>query len=298
VSKHSLFKGRRILIAGGSGFIGRSVTNYLLKQAAEVVWIVKNKPKSSPKLKVYEWEQFIKNSKFKSKFTDLIIATNTSLNKDFPHSAKSIFETHVSAPIQLLNWSRENGVKHVIHFSSGSVYSFDKIQQPGIISSKTPQFFLTSKFAMDLLAQEFSSHLTIQIIRLFRPYGPSQGNTLINQILKSVVKGQILNLTKPDGPQIQPIHLDDISLVVSYLLNSPKSCIIDLAGRERMTLGELARKAGRIFSVQPKFKVLSQKAEHDRSIRTSGIPAIDRLITTPINNGLRSMSDFLKEHTS
>jgi nucleoside-diphosphate-sugar epimerase len=277
---------KRILIAGGAGFIGRSLTDHLSSRGCEIHWLVRNKRPSTHGIKTHLPKEL---PKFRTEyFQSLIISTNTPLNKDFPRSAKEIFESHVSTPFNLLDWAVRHKIKSAVHFSSGSILTSPRHPDARLFQE---DMFILAKRAMDLLCHGYGNLLNLHIVRLFRPYGPYQGNNLLNRLVQKVWEGETIQLTRSDGPRIQPIYLGDVAKVTEALLDKRGSSVINLAGKERITMGAFLRAFARIASKRPRVTHSEQVAAHDQTVSSTGDKKLDRLITTPLDKGLQFMLD-------
>ena len=279
--------GRRILIAGGAGFVGRALTGHLLSKGADVAWLEPHSVEVPPGITLhmgcppgdYHWP--------KGTFTDLILSSSGDNREPFPQKSISFFEAGISTPFYLVQWAIKNEVSHIVVLSSGSVYFMDGLSRPGATLNKLPTFNESIKYAEELLLRHFSAYTYLHFIRLFRPYGPGKSTSLVNSAVQRLIEGKPVKLKSPDGPFIQPTFLDDLAAAVMHLLSIKESNIIDLAGKERVTLGEVVRLFGEIAHLTPTFQLLPEKARHDREIHGSGIKEIDRLIITPLNQGLK-----------
>jgi hypothetical protein len=158
---------------------------------------------------------------------------------------------------------------------------------PGAIPGDLPTFNESVKYAGELLLRHFRDYTNLHMVRLFRPYGPGKTTSLVNSAVQQLINGNPITLKSPDGPIIQPSFLEDVASAVACMLLMPESNIVDLAGKERVTLGEIVRRFAEMADLIPNFQILSEEAIHDREIQGSGIKEIDRLVKTSLNEGLK-----------
>ncbi len=132
----------------------------------------------------------------------------------------------------------------------------------------------------------------MQVVRLFRPYGPGPDRSTVNRVLRRALLGEKIQISRPDGPLIQPVFVEDVCKVIATLSRLEKSAVVDVAGRERLSLKELIRRWADVTGVAVKWQMAPDRAVHDRKVFTSGLAEIDALVTTPIDQGLQIMRSW------
>ncbi len=267
--------------------MGRVLTGHLLERNADITWLEPRPLDTPPGVKLHIGSQPGDYQWPKGSFTDLIIAANASNREPFPKKGIPYFQANISTPFYLLQWAIDAGISHVVMFSSGSVYFVERLAEAGANFNGLPTFNESVKYAEELLLRHFALYTYLHIVRLFRPYGPGKSTSLVNSAVRRLIDGKPVKLKSPDGPLIQPIFLEDAAKAVAHLLTVNESNIIDLAGRERVSLGKIVRDFAGMANLIPDFFIQPEKAIHDREIKESGVKEIDCLITTPLKQGLK-----------
>lgn len=279
-TKKMIMSGRRVLIAGGGGFLGRGLTPYLQSRGYRIDWLTRCFTKSPRGVSCHIWSSSEAAPWRRKKFTDLIIATGAHRVSVSNQDAGDLYHTHVEVPLRLAMWAAGSGVQRVIHISSGSASQSEKISNDAYTAAKS---------VAEKLLWNFQSRYDLKILRLFRPYGPTGDRTLINRLLRRAIADEEIVLAHPDGMKIQPIYLDDICAVVAALLEMKGSFDVDLAGNERMTLGALLRLWGEVSGKDVRYRFSGKVKLHDRRISGTGYRELDVLVKTRVAQGLQKI---------
>ena len=214
---------KTVLIVGGSGFVGQTLTSHFLKHGMRVVWITRKPVTSPPSVKtVVGWPS---NRWLSScgKISGLVILNNTTVNKQFPTKASEILDTHLQVPLQMTNEAVQRGISPIIYFSTGSVYVEKPVLKVGQPFDNKSDFFISAKFGAEHLLKHYSRFATIHLVRLFRPYGPGFGGSLINHLLTNLYNRKPIDLLGGEGPRMQPVHLWDVARITLSLLSCSES---------------------------------------------------------------------------
>lgn len=282
---------RRVLLVGGGGFLGRALTPRLEELGASVVWLEPRRVVGPRGVRVVSWREIESLAVLRRGITDVVLMANFPRNHDFPAAAAEIIDVHLGAPLRIASLFPSGKLRCLVLFSTGSIY--DEKGPPGagpIAPGELPPFFVTAKLAAELLLRHYARNTRVQVIRLFRPYGPGGSTALVNRLAAAAVEGREVQLDGRDGPRIQPIHVDDVARAVTTLLSVEGSHVADLAGKERVTLGEIVRRAARAQGARPRLRASGRVAADDRAIRGTGVPALDRLPRIPLAVGLCSLT--------
>lgn len=187
----------KILVTGGSGFVGRNLTKKLVEDGHEVmITSTGNEPHIDGITKVlYAGLNGVNYRQLPS--LDAVIhlmANNDTLYQD----RQEMFRLNVDEPRDLFYQTKAKGCKCFIYASSTAVYG----SQPApYIESETAVLPLNvygeSKAAFDEFAMEFAKNfsLTVYGFRYCNIYGPGEEQkgkrmSMIGQILRQVIKGE------------------------------------------------------------------------------------------------------------
>ena len=196
----------KIYITGSEGFFGSHLTEYLVKLGHKITCLIQYNSFHN-----YGWLDDLKNQKNKNikylfgDIRDLSFLKHTTKNHDIiinlaalisiPHSytsVKSFLDTNLIGTYNILESSKENNIKQLIHTSTSEVYGtamYSPIDEKHPLQPQSP--YSASKIAADNLALSYfySYNLPVTILRPFNMFGPRQSTraiipTIITQVLK------------------------------------------------------------------------------------------------------------------
>ena len=219
-------KKNKILITGGTGFIGYHLAKKCLKLNWSVDSISTSLPKEKRKLKNVKYLIF-DISKKKN------IIKNLSLNYDYiVNLAGHVDHTHKQKTIK----SHFNGCKNLAEFflnskikrfiQIGSSIEYGKMRSPQIEKKKSPKktysFYGRAKLLSTKLLLEFFKryNFPITILRLYLVYGPKQDT---NRIVPVTVMNAIYNKEFNCSSGIQKrdfIYIDDVVAAIIKVLKN------------------------------------------------------------------------------
>ena len=258
----------RILVTGASGFIGRHLVQGLVQKSYDVCAVVRpgNLPCPPPVKTVFAdlaqpgWTLVLPGNSAADTIIHLAQSRQFRLGLDH---ASDLVQVNVSATTELLSWGRAHGVKRFFLASSGSVYGKDN---PGACFEDqecAPEgVYALTKHLMELISRLYESDMSISILRLFGVYGPEQEQGLVKTIFEKVRVRQKINLVSVNGLNINPIFVQDCTDCIIKLLGvSHMPSVMNIAGREIISIRELALKIGEIIKIEPIFEMVGGKAE-------------------------------------
>lgn len=253
----------KILIAGANGLLGRNLVD-LLSTEHEIYAIVRN----SNILK------FCKNRNIHIVEADLAnfhedvlpigidaiyYLAQSNKFRDFPGGSDDVLAVNVVAPNRLAKWAVKNGVKIFVYASSGGVYS--NPEEPvkeffNINANEKLGFYLNSKLSAEMLLRNYALLFNnFTIIRPFFMYGIGQDDSmLIPRLIINVKNGKEIQLDGQNGIKINPIYVVDAARAVKKTIDLEGEHVINIAGKEPVTLKELCLRIGAILGKDPTFK--------------------------------------------
>ncbi len=224
----------KILITGGTGFVGRHVVKELLANDHEVICIIRDEKK----LELFDWSEKVeiidcdihKNNFdiISSSIPDALIhlAWSGLPNYQSPHH----LEQNLPGDQRFLRYIIDNGVNHIL--VTGTCFEFGK--QNGPLAPDMPTFPDNPyAIAKDTLRKWLESlrrekEFVLQWVRLFYMYGPGQNpNSILSQLDKAIDKGEpVFNMS--GGEQLRdylPVE-KVVRFLVSCVENKEKQGII------------------------------------------------------------------------
>jgi nucleoside-diphosphate-sugar epimerase len=178
--------------------------------------------------------------------------------REFPDGAEDMFRVNEAALYDLLEWSREHGVRRLVYASSGSVYapSTEPLSESSPIAPRT--FYAATKLNGEQLVRQYAGVFEVVILRLFALYGPGQRSLAVANVMEAVLNGDVVGLSGGVGMTFTPLYVADAASVVESLLRRPlpANCLVtNVAGSEVVTLAdvaqETARQTGKSVVLQP-----------------------------------------------
>jgi UDP-glucose 4-epimerase len=206
-------KGKRILVTGASGFIGRHLTTELQKQGAEVLAL--DAAGDNP-IDLRDWHRL---EDFGNELGKLDLVYHLAGLMFVPYSfenPREIYEVNVLGTLNLLELCRLHNAEKVI-FASSYVYGppqYLTIDEKHPLNPTSP--YARSKVMGEILLEAFHKDygLKCTILRPFNIYGEGQSdNFLIPTILKQMAHGKI-ELVDPE-PKRDFLYITD--MVDAYL---------------------------------------------------------------------------------
>lgn len=231
----------KLLIIGGTGFIGTHLTEEATKKNYAVTVLHFNKKIISKKISNVKYIQCNLNNKKKlleilkkNKFYYIINASGYVDHSRLNENGKNIIQTHLTAVQNLIIGARDScNIKNFIQLSSSDVYSPSSNKQKEDFREKPSSIYSYSKLSIDMFLQTLfrSEKYPSVIFRIFLTYGEYQKyDRLIPYIIKSALNNKIIKISNPN--EIRDfIHVSEVTKVIisSLKLNRSKGLIINLA---------------------------------------------------------------------
>ena len=216
----------KILIVGGTGFIGYHLAEFCLKKKWSVISFSKNNPRKIRKLKRVK---YVKGDLYKKK--DL-----KKLNYDFDyvvnlggyvdHSNKEkTYNSHYIGCKNLANYFLKKQIKSFVQMGSSGEYGKSRSPhrenmkcRPLSIYNKAK--FLASKYLLNIYKKK---KFPVIILRLYQAYGPRQD---INRFIPIVIDACLKNKKFPcsDGKQYRDFaHVRDVVKAIYQCLGNKKA---------------------------------------------------------------------------
>ena len=289
-----------ILITGASGFIGSNLINTLIKEDGySVTGLDIKKPLS--KAEGYEFIEFDLGKEetypdFKKNIDTVIHLAQSPLYRDFPNSAKSIFDINVKSTAYLLEWCRKNKVKKFIFASTGNVYKTKDalLKEDDAISPNS--YYAASKYASELFAKQYSNYFSVIILRIFGVYGPGQKGMLIQNIIDKIINNEQIFLAKNIGIKITPIYVSDcvhtIKNIINYNANNNIE-VFNLGGHEILTLKGIAKKIADCFSKDCNLIITSDEPLYLCSNNNKIILKLGEINNHSFDMGLKKVIEYI-----
>lgn len=287
----------KILISGANGFVGSGLI-HKLKDKYDIFAVARNVTDEMRKLPVTWMECDISKNidfvKWPDKLHSVIHLAQSRLYKNFPDGAEDMFGVNLHSTFQLLEYSRKAGVKYFIFASSGGVYKCASSKLTEKAAVKIDNFYLSSKYAAELLIANYKQFFKTVVLRFFFVYGPGQKGMLIPNLLNRVKNGEKITIDGNPGIKINPIFVDDAVNVFEPAMNLADSDLFNIAGEEAVTLTDLVKKMERLTGSTVNIEYKPSTANGDLigdNTRMKTVLGINPEIS--IDNGLKLLNSAL-----
>jgi nucleoside-diphosphate-sugar epimerase len=236
----------RVLVTGANGFIGAHLVQEL-EAKHEVIALARSAPTFAPSPSTRWIEHDLVEPLEAAELPDAVDAVihlaQSRHYKQFPERADDIFAVNIDAPFHLLEYARLAKAKAFIFASTGGVYgySYERFAETDPVSPL--DFYLSSKYATELLIANYRRFFCTIVLRFFFVYGPGQRGMLIPNLLDKVRNGEIVTI-EGRGLRINPIHVADAVKVFEPSLALERSDLFNVCGDEAVDLDALVRLMG------------------------------------------------------
>lgn len=186
------YRGHRVLVTGGSGFVGRRLCARLHDLGAVVCGLDKHGKQPRDVKNLYQVREAFKEFKPDTVFH---LAARTEVRASF-HEPLETYRTNVLGTLNVLEVCRERKVGGLVVASSDKAYG----QHPQPILTEScdlhgnADMYSASKMAADELSQLYSHiyRMPITVLRPVNIYGPGQTNetTLITGTIRKLMRGE------------------------------------------------------------------------------------------------------------
>jgi nucleoside-diphosphate-sugar epimerase len=243
---------KKLLIVGGTGFIGKNLVVNASNNDFEIVVLSLNKPLDENTIKGVKYIQFdLSNKKLIDKdligdsFDYVINLLGYIDHQNFQDGGREVIENHFGGLLNLLSildWSK---LKKFVQVGTSDEYGSNHAPQFEGMSELPISPYSLSRVAANQLLQMLNrtENFPVVIFRLFLVYGPGQG---INRFIPQIINGLISNSGFPtsSGQQLRDLcFVDDISQGILKSLTNSKSNgeIINLASGQPVKVSEVIK---------------------------------------------------------
>lgn len=215
----------RILITGANGFIAREIIARLTTSGHDIVACVHNKLlENIPHSRVFkaDFNKAISPDYWLPQLKDIDAVINC-VGVFQTAKKQTMWNIHYEAPKALFEACRQQGIKKIIQISALGI---DKVNVP----------YANSKLALDNYLKNLEIDSTIIRPSLVYGKGSYGGSSLFRGLA-----GLPFILPMPGRAEQlqQPIHLDDLTLIVEKSLTLPGKQILCAVGKEKITVKNL-----------------------------------------------------------
>src|SRR3972149_7263131 len=239
----------KILITGSSGFVGKSLVNFLSRKHQIVKYDLKNGQD------VLDEKMLFK----KLKNVDLVIHLAAFISASESWDKPSDYlRNNALGTLSVVRNSIKTNVKKIIFFSSAAVKA----------TPLTP--YAVSKIAAESICGLYKNDINIVIVRPENIYGSGQKEAygyVIHSFIRAIKGGQPVKIYG-DGNQTRDfIYIDDIITTVNKMvgMNIKSGTVISLGTGKAVKIVNLAKKVAKIMNVKLKAEYCEARPEPKNS---------------------------------
>jgi UDP-glucose 4-epimerase len=220
-------EGRRVLVTGGSGFIGRQVVSELSSDGAQVR-VVDLKPHPDPAVDVVIGDiadRQVLECALEGGFDSIVhLAAVTSVLRSLEHPQLT-YETNVAGTFNVLEAGRAAGVTSLAFASTNAVTGpmrAPKISEDAVLNPLTPYGSTKAAGEMMMSAYTASYGLRCACIRLTNVYGPGMQakDSIVARLMRGIRLGTTFEIYG-DGTQVRDyVHASDVVAAMRLALLS------------------------------------------------------------------------------
>ncbi len=224
-----------ILITGTTGFIGSNLVNTFKND--NTVYNLGRNENATCKNIYWNLKSSIEKICLPSNIDTIIHCA--SIVGEGRCSKREYIEVNVISTLELLEYSKNNGVKQFVYISTGGVYGFGKVPFREEDQCNPCGVYNISKHFSEKLCIEYSDKLTLTILRPFFPYGKGQNGRLVSNLINQIRNGEEVTLNNDGMPLINPIHIGDLCNITKGVVDKRLEGILNVCGNEIVSIKDL-----------------------------------------------------------
>jgi NADH dehydrogenase len=211
----------KILITGGTGFLGREIVQALLHAGEQVTLVCRSSPDTLMPREAAAFEQDL----LAMEASQGIVAGHDAVIHaavDYRSAEKSVEMTR-----RIIASCQAQGVTRLVYISS---------QNAGFTN---PASYSRGKMEAERLVR--ASGLEWVIVRPTLLYCDS-GGPFVTGLIRLARSCRVIPVLGAGDAVIQPVHVEDVSALVVRILRHPSATVITIGGRDAISLHELAQR--------------------------------------------------------
>lgn len=247
----------KLLITGGTGFIGSNLIGHLIKKGNYKIYALSrleftDNASQNVKYIQHDLREGLQYEKLPQDI-DYIVHLAAVMDKAVGNSR--MFQINTTATLDLLEYGRSIGIKKFVYASTGGVYGYSKSPLSEESQTNPIDFYCLTKYQSEILVKHYSQYFSVAILRYFFPYGSKQIRGIFPTLFDRIRKGKPVILNNGGNPHINPIHISDaVELTSRIIMLEDRYVIINIAGAEIVNIRQLADLIGKLLQIRPVYE--------------------------------------------
>lgn len=248
----------KVLVTGGTGFVGRHLVPALKASGYEVI-VLARRDVEVPGAAVVRADLASPVSGLPE--ADALVHL-AQANVLYPEGASTLDAVNAASTLALLEYALQCGGRFILA-STGSVYGFGPRPFEETDALAPPDFYAATKVRAESFVASYSDRVATAVVRLFFPYGAGLERRLVADVGARVREGRPVELREGGRPRINPVFVDDVVALLLRLLEEPGGRVVNAAGPERCSVRELALAWGEVLGREPVFEDVAGESPGD-----------------------------------
>lgn len=256
----------RIAVFGTGGFIGRHLTNELLRNGDDVISYSSSMP-----------HVFDHRTGLLQDFLTLPAGTEcvvylaqSPFYRDVPAQAAHLWSVNVLSALKAAEMARQANATKFIYASTGNVYAPDFCAHREDAPLRRDDWYALSKIHAEEALAAYNDLLSVTSARIFGVFGPGQSGKLIPNLVHAVRTGQVITLgphptneTDSNGLHLSLCYIDDAVRILSSMVRHNESGPVNVAGAEVLSVRDIALEIGQRLGISPIFRIADNPRAFD-----------------------------------
>ncbi len=247
------FAGRRILVVGGRGFIGRHLSNYLTNLGSHVTTLSITEPKEHTNgsnmghlAADLRNPESLRNA-IGDKHFDYVVNSGGYIDHTLYFSGgRDLVEQHFVGTMNLLDLIKGTSLKGWVQLGSSDEYGLLKApQKENSREMPISPYSLAKAVSTHFLQMLYrTENVPCVVVRLFLVYGPGQSDErFLPQVIRSCLAGEVFKAS--EGMQLRDFcYIDDVveGVLLAMVKEEAHGKVINIASGQPVTIRDMIEK--------------------------------------------------------
>lgn len=299
-------KKTRVLIVGGSSYVGLGLAFYLSPDfevtATYCNNLINTKSFRTVKIDLLS-SQLSRELRALGPFDQVVWCAQSSHYSQLIENYGSILDVNIFGLQRILDFCRLSNVKHFIYLSSGTIY-----KNPGSVRSLSEDaekdldsYYAFSKYTAEQICTHYAlaTDMKVTILRLFTVYGPNQKDKILPRLWKLIHENREIYLNQNIGMFFNAIYIEDLTKIIFLLLNKElqkKINLYNIANPEVLRLDKVCQLIGKLENKNAIISAIDKPITYSIADIFGLTNALGEVEFTSIHTGLEKIAreKFLK----